>query len=299
MDFIKTVLATDSSYEALLFLEHFAATSPLLVNSKGVRQPLYHCYNGAEKQIENWRVDGYSMVDGKPVFVEFLGCHWHGCVECGSLANDEDNDEVYMKRKHSENKKYNHLRKLGHLVLQRECLWTEKRKQIKDFETSMPRVWSRRENHSQLLDGIKSGQLFGFARTKVKSPRWITEAQRMTGFFYPPIATKVELKKEYYDTMPEDLPKEPVLTQIFNTVNPVLLHSKVVAFYLELGCEIEILEFVQFKGEKCFAPFVDRVVGLRMDAKRQGNQPMNITAKLVGNSSYGKTLGMINDCIIN
>ena len=292
MDFIKTVLATDSSYEALLFMEHFAANSPLLVDSKGVRQPLQHCYNGSEKTVENWRVDGYSIVDGKPVFVEFLGCHWHGCIECGSLANDEDNDEVFMRRMRSEKLKYAHLRKLGRLVLQRECLWVERRKKIDYFETSMPRVWSRRENHAQLLEGIKSGQLFGFAKTTVKSPRWITEAQRMTGFFYPIIPTKIMLKKEYYNTMiGEDLPKDPVLTQIFDTVEPILLHSKVIEFYIELGCEIQIHEFVQYKGERCFKPFVDRVVGLRMDAKRQGNQPMNITAKLCGNSSYGKTLG--------
>ena len=35
---------------------------------------------------------------------------------------------------------------------------------------------------------------------------------------------------------------------------------------------------------------MDRVVGLRMDAKREGNDTKNLTAKLTGNSSYGKTL---------
>ena len=295
MDFIKTVIASDTSYEALLFMEHFAQTSPLLVDSKGVRQPLYHAYNGTEQTVDNWRIDGYSPdVDGKPVFVEFLGCHWHGCVECGSLAADEDNDAVHMKRVRSENEKYAHLQRLGRLVLQRECLWVKRRKQIKNFDTKMPRVWNRRENHAQLLKSIKSGELFGFGKVSVKSPRWITEAQRLSGFFYPPIATKIRLKKEYFDVEPEDLPKEPVLTQVFSTPEPVLLLSKVIQYYMELGCEIEVHEFVQFKGEKCFAPFVDKVVGLRMEGKYEGNQQKNNTAKLCGNASFGKTIGKLN-----
>ena len=291
MDFIKTVIAADTSYEALLFLEYFAKTSPLLVDSKGVRQPLIYAYNGTEKLIENWRIDGYAFVDGRHIFIEFLGCHWHGCVVCGSLANDEDNDAVYMKRVKSENEKYAHLRRLGTLILQRECLWVQKRKQIQNFNTEMPRIWNRQENHAQLLKSIQSGEVYGFGKVSVKSPRWITEAQRLSGFFYPPIATKIQLKKEYFDDEPKDLPKNPVLTQVFNTVQPVLLLSKVIQYYMELGCEIQIYEFIQFKGEKCFAPFVDKVVGLRMEGKNEGNQQKSNTAKLCGNASFGKTIG--------
>ena len=285
-------MSQDSSYEALLFLEYFAQKSPFLVNANGERQPLYHAYNGGEKFVKNWRIDGYSPdVDGKPLFVEFQGCHWHGCAVCGALAVDDDDDEAWGKRVKSEQEKHAYLRSIGRLIIQRECVWSMEKNCVPPIVTSMPRVWNRTETHDQLIEAIRASEVFGFAKCNVKSPRKLTEAYRTRGFFYPIIATKIKLEPEFYATKPDDLPKEPVLTQVFNTQEPILLHSKVIEFYLELGCEISIEYFVQFKGERCFKPFVDRVVGLRMDAKREGNDPKNITAKLIGNSSYGKTLG--------
>ena len=288
---MKTVLATDSSYEALLFLEWFAKTSPLLVNVYGERQPLYTAYNGGEKHVRNWRIDGYCPdVDGRPLFVEFQGCHWHGCSFCGTLAADDDDDEQWAKRVKSERQKHAHLKTLGRLVTQRECLWRIEASTIPYFETDMPRVWNRTETHDQLINAIKTDQVFGFAKCQVKSPPSLTEAYRTRGFFYPIIPTKIKLEPEYYAKPPPDLPPDPVLTQIFNTIEPILLLSSVLQFYLELGCEIKIDYFIQFKGEKCFAPFVHRVTKLRMDAKSEGNDTKNLTSKLTGNSSYGKTL---------
>ena len=292
--FIKTVMTQDSSYEALLFLEHFALKSPLLVDKNGKRQPLHHAYNYGEFYVKNWRIDGYSPdIDGKPLFVEFQGCHWHGCSLCGHPSHDEHDDDAQAKRMKAEQEKHAHLKEIGRLVIYRECVWLKEKENISYFETSMPRVWNKFETHDQLIDAIRKNQVFGFAKCQVKSPRHLTEAYRTRGFFYPIIATKINLKPEYYASKPDDVPKEPVLTQIFNTQEPILLHSKVLEFYLELGCDITIEYFVQYKGEKCFKPFVDRVVNLRMDAKREGNEPKNITAKLIGNSSYGKTLGNV------
>ena len=282
-------------------MEYFAQHSPYLIDQEKGRQPLYHAYNGGEKIIENYRVDGYSpLVNGRPLFVEFIGCHWHGCVECGALARDESrksdeedsdfDDTDFCRRYQAEKRKYERLRSLGRLIFQRECQWLELKKTIHTLDTQMPMVWYRRQSHQQLLDGIRYGQLFGFVKCHVKSPSSLMNAVER-GFFYPPIPTKIKLKPEYFTgTVPGDLPREPVLTQIYNTVEPILLHTAVVSFYLELGCEINIEWFIQYKGEKCFAPFVKQVVDLRMDAKRSGNEPKNITAKLCGNSSYGKCL---------
>ena len=105
------------------------------------------------------------------------------------------------------------------------------------------------------------------------------------------LATKIKLEPDYYQKHPGKLPEEPVLTQVFNTIDPVLLQSKVIQYYLELGCDIQIEYFIQYKAEKCFKPFTDQVVNLRMSAKRDGNDAKGITAKLIGNSSYGKCLG--------
>ena len=103
-----------------------------------------------------------------------------------------------------------------------------------------------------MIDAIRTGQVFGFAKAQVKSPPSLTEAYRERGFFYPIIATKIKLEPEFYASPPQDLPTDPVLTQVFNTQEPILVHSKVLEFYLELGCEVDIEFFVQYKGEKCF-----------------------------------------------
>ena len=283
-------------------MEYFAQTSPHLIDQTHGRQPLYHAYNGTEKVIDNWRIDGYSpLVNGRPLFVEFIGCHWHGCQECGAPGHDypsydpdtpieEFDDSDFARRHKSEKLKYKRLRSLGRLIIQRECQWLEIKKTIHTLDTDMPLVWYRQQNHQQLLDGIRTGQLYGFAQCHVKSPPSLMDAVQSRGFFYPPIPTKITLDAEYFPTDPGDLPRQPVLTQIYNTIDPVLLHTAVISFYLEIGCEIKINWFIQYKGEKCFAPFVNQVVDLRMDAKRSGNEPKNITAKLCGNSSYGKCL---------
>ena len=285
--FNKSVLSNDSSYEALLFLEYFEKTSDLLVDEQGNTQKLFHAYNGGEKTFRNYRIDGFATVDGKNLFVEFDGCRWHGCDECGQIAENPSNKWLDIKKKDI-------LARHGTLYVQKECKWLSFRQNISFFETSMPRVWKKQDSHQQLLDGIRDGTLYGFAKSEVQSPRKIMEAARLRGFFYPPIATKIQLKPEHFDIAPEKLPKDPVLTQVFNTVEPILLHTSVLQFYLEIGCTITVHEFVQYKGEKCFQPFVDKVVTLRMDAKREGNNPKNLTAKLTGNSSYGKTLGKLS-----
>ena len=212
--FVKTILDVNVSYEAVLFLDHFAATSPKLVDAAGVRHPLFHAYNGGEYVERNWRVDGYSpCVDGKPVFVEFQGCQWHGCSVCGKPPFDDDDEEAQIQRIKSETEKFRHLRSLGTLVVARECEWMAQRKQA---ETSMPLMWNRFSTHQQLLDGIQNDQLYGFARTQVKSPRSLTEASRLRGFFYPPLAAKISLKKEFYDDDfdTDHLPKEKQLVCI-------------------------------------------------------------------------------------
>ena len=285
---------TNSSYEAVLFLEHFALNSNLLVDKNGVRHPLYHAYNGGEHAIKNWHCDGYSpSVDGKPVFVEYHGCAWHGCSECGQPAHDDGNDEAQMKRYESEWGKIKLLKSLGTFHLERECRWLARKKKLPNCETSLPWMWQRFQTHDELLDGIDRGQLYGFARTMVESPRSLTQAPRLRGFFYPPVVAKIKLDPAQFDNDidMEHFPQEPQLTQVYNTTEPVLLHTNVIQFLMELGCSIKIDLFVQYKGERCFKPFVDKVTKLRMDAKRQGNEPKNLTSKLIGNSAYGKTLG--------
>lgn len=90
------------------------------------------------------------------------------------------------------------------------------------------------------------------------------------------------------------------IVQTFHGTNMLLL-SPLVKFYLDRGiiCS-NVTRFIQYTPGKCFQPFVKKVVQMRTEAKigqksattdlaRLSYESKSLTAKLFGNSSYGKT----------
>jgi len=67
--------------------------------------------------------------------------------------------------------------------------------------------------------------------------------------------------------------------------------SDLLLFYLELGYEIRNIRMAtQYLGENCMAPFINKVVDMRIKATDEGDETKANTAKVMGNSSYGKLL---------
>lgn len=63
-------------------------------------------------------------------------------------------------------------------------------------------------------------------------------------------------------------------------------------FYLELGLKIRnVTKFVQFVGAKTLRPFANKVYTMRCEATVEKDESKQTTAKLFGNSGYGKCAG--------
>ena len=149
---------------------------------------------------------------------------------------------------------------------------------------------------------MRRGEIFGFGVCSVRSPPELVRkatnpAQR---FLFPPICRSLRLraghlselaKRRWRDSRCPPL-SERAIVQTFHTDNQLIL-SETISFYLELGCEVQIEEFFQFIAARAFTPFCERVISLRKRSKREDNAPMGTTAKLIGNSAYGKTLGKL------
>ncbi|KAL5020225.1 hypothetical protein ScPMuIL_003117 [Solemya velum] len=81
------------SIKALQWLEYQAKTRQL---------GIVHAWNGGEKKIGPYYVDGYYEVDGEKVVLEFHGDFWHGCPKCysGNTVNpvtDTTMSDLYQK----------------------------------------------------------------------------------------------------------------------------------------------------------------------------------------------------------
>ena len=168
------------------------------------------------------------------------------------------------------------------------------------METTIPRILHTRDSHAQLLESIRCGEIFGFGVCSVRSPpslvaKATNPSQR---FLFPPICRSIRLNaghlseltaRRWRDSRCPPL-SERTIVQTFHTENQLIL-SETIGFYLELGCEVNIDEFFQYQAKRAFTPFCERVISLRKRSKREGNATMGTTAKLIGNSAYGKTLG--------
>ena len=80
------------------------------------------------------------------------------------------------------------------------------------------------------------------------------------------------------------------LVQTYRGENLFVL-SDLILFYLDLGYEVRNIRLaVQYLGEHSLAPFINKVVNMRIQATDEGDETKANTAKIFGNSSYGKLL---------
>ena len=65
--------------------------------------------------------------------------------------------------------------------------------------------------------------------------------------------------------------------------------TPLIKFYLDLGLQVtNVTKFIQYKAGKSLAPFASKVYRMRCEATYQNDESKATTAKLFGNSGYGK-----------
>ena len=107
------------------------------------------------------------------------------------------------------------------------------------------------------------------------------------GFLFPPVITKQVIGDDMLSPFMKELnDKKPVESpvQTYHGKN-LFLFTPMVKLYMDMGLKISnVTEVVQYYPGKCFLPFANRVVQLRSEATRDGDDAKQLTAKLFGNS---------------
>ena len=137
---------------------------------------MQHAYQGQEKQIGRFFLDGYyKRKDGSTVGFEFQGCRYHPCGLCKTKT-----DENVDKEREELRKKFLKKR-LSVLIMKRECLWdkmiSEKMKD-EEFAKTAKEEWApewcpflfhtKPLREADLLEALEKRKIYGFAKVNLE-----------------------------------------------------------------------------------------------------------------------------------
>ena len=289
--FQKSVMADGVSYVSLQWLYYIQASATFLTALDGTRSVIHHKYHQGEVTLDGDQVDGYAKVDEKVYILEFLGCYHHGCICQDELARNAQKRSQWEKKR-------TRLEKYGTLITCWECEWDSFKSlncKVSNIVTHFPMILQRRATESTLINAIRRREFFGFILCDLFCPDDVIEKLKWINF--PPIIAKKHITLENlshymrkrYDDEKRGL-DQMSLVQTYHGEN-LLVFSELIIFYLELGYEVKNIRMAtQYVGEKCLAPFIDKVVKMRIRATYDNDETKANTAKILGNARYLKYL---------
>ena len=242
---------------------------------------MHHAYHQGERRLGGMLVDGF-VSDGKVhKLYEFQGCYFHG-HDCEIGRSNQE------KQQFDEQKKYR-LMDFGEVVEITECEWDQLLPTVKNTKTRFPRILHKTDTLETLLDGIQSGELYGFIFADVDGPENLI--QELAEQNFPPIFNKIELTEQHLSPymrsrylVKDRKLKQKSLIQTFRAQN-ILLHTCLVKHYMQIGLKIfNVKWFTQYLGEKSIAPFMEKVTSMRIAATHEKDSTKSNTAKIIGNS---------------
>jgi G:T-mismatch repair DNA endonuclease (very short patch repair protein) len=241
-----------------------------------------HMRNSREKRIAGLPVDGWCPAT-KTVY-QFHGCFWHGCP-CQGTGTNAVNNKTFAELREQTRRNTHRIQKAGYKVVEQwECQWTGPKISITPLKST-----------KAILRGVKDGSLFGFVQCDIHVP----DDLKAKFAEMPPIFKNVNIKRddigefmknyaEANDIMPQ--PRRSLIGSFWG--KKILLSTPLLRWYLNHGLVVtRVYEFVEYTPKACFEPFGQAV----STARREGDAcPEKIiiadSMKLLGNSSYGKTL---------
>ena len=276
------------------------------------------------------RVDGYAVINDVETVWEYNGCSVHGCPcqKKKNLTDEKLEKQLKARQKWIERKA--HLEANGCNVIEMtDCRWKKQLRYLRRNppKTEYGRILSfdnqecfifwtivHFEQNGQVfilsildypnvklfkntvLKGIKDDEIFGFIRCDVTSPDAMINKHLKNGFLFPPIITKQVIEDEMLPPFMRELnehsrsKEEASPVQTYHGTN-LFLFTPLAKLYIELGMKISnVREVVQYYPGKCFLPFANRVVQLRSEATRDGDDAKQLTAKLFGNAGEFLTI---------
>ena len=283
----KSHLSSQISFKALQWI-YMEQESDNCVDKDGNRVTIQHDYHHGEVIVFNSKVDGYAFINDTHVVWEFNGCYWHKCSTCYPNA---DLTEEEVKRQVDWNLKIQRLKDNNckiHIMLEHDF------KPDISINTRMPRILLT-DTESSLLSAIKNEEVYGFLVCSIKTPDHIIKQFDDASFLFPPIIQRTKITEDLLSPFmkaqmlqQERKPGQSTLIQTYNG-DDILVMSPLAKFYLDNGMQISnIKQFIQYIPGRGLAPFVEKVTAMRIAASYESDNAKQLTAKLYGNSSYGK-----------
>ncbi|MCG8032144.1 MAG: hypothetical protein JAZ03_08205 [Candidatus Thiodiazotropha taylori] len=266
---------------------------------------------GCEKRIGPYPVDGYDKAN-KTVY-QFHGCYFHGhlCDVTKNVKNPEwhANREARFNRT-KETTEY--IKNKGLKVVEMwEC-------SFKKLCQSNPKLYGMMDEYrpdfhrknkgpvteKQILDGVRSGQLFGFVQCDLQVPqswgRGFENFSQLPPLKYfeemSPIFCTSEIPFEAFGEHMQNHVKEMgigeqsrVLLVGGMSAQEILVATPLLRWYLEHGIEVtKIQQVVEYQQQRCFRGLSKNI----SEARREGDvnpdkKIMAETRKTQGNASYG------------
>ena len=292
----KNVMTDGHSFKAQQWLTYLQDNDPDLeiagttqrykIQSKFYRGE----FSPKTKEKRKWTVDGMAETSaGHPKYYEFLGCHYHpGCPICDPAGKDEAFWE-----------KVDFLRQTGVVYYIYECQWDQLLTEIEDkFTPTLPHILEDKHSDEDILRSIENDQLFGYIVCDLITPPELVEKFKN----FPPVIKRMKITDELLSPYMAQqwrkrgagakLDRETVI-QCFNASQHLLM-TPLVKHYLSIGLKIpKIYKVVQYQPYRSLGPFVKHVTGMRLEAERSKKMTKANSAKVFGNSGYGKVCHQI------
>ena len=249
-----------------------------------------HMYNNIEQRCGGRQlpVDGYAKIGNDEYVLQFLGCYFHShmCVYSpkGKHALYEDN----LKNQLKTYRNLNYLKDLGYIVHHIwECEFVKMKKENHELNVScqnqsivIDKRWKLTEK--QIIDEVKSGQLFGMVECDINTP------DHLKTIFseYQPITKHSQVSRE---DLSEHMKKFAITNKLLKSstktlvnsyfAKKILLATPLLKWYLNHGLEVTTVhQVIQYNPVKCFSEFGHEV----MDARRLGD--IDPTKKIISDS---------------
>ena len=268
-----------------------------------------HKFNGVEKRLGNRRVpvDGWDA-ENKTVY-QFQGCwfHGHSCAVTRHATHNTMTDTLFgtLQERTANIKAYLTETLNLKVVEMRECEWKQFKLEHPEhrsfFKEHCPKTKSPFHYNGQsvtvdsVVSAIQSGKLFGFVECDLRVPK---DKEDFFSEFQPIFKNTLvgredvgEHMKEYAES--HDLLKQPRRTLVASYwAKKILLATPLLKWYVEHGLVVEdIHEVIEYTPKACFDEFGQFTSNCRRQADVDPSKNILAqSAKLMGNSSYGRTV---------
>ena len=166
------------------------------------------------------------------------------------------------------------------------------------INSSRPPFYQKHKNKvtfQNIIHGIKNDTLYGFIECDISAYNKDDTNSSMFQYFseMSPIFCTTEVPYKHFGKHMQNFVEEHNLSKRSRTLlvggmsaNKILLHSKLLKWYLEHGMYVtHIYEVIEFTPSKCFTDFTSTITNARRDAEKdQNKQIIGQTFKIIGNS---------------